>query len=256
MNQHFNFRRFWLLIRLDFTENGKGYLISSALFIGLMLLMMTPILATETYHDLLGVLHMITVFLLLLGGSLFTSTIFSAYSTPAKGIPALMIPASRQEKFMAALLINMLFMLAFFFIFWQLHYVITDLANQGLSEDGGRYHYIPAEPRIFFTYCYFLIQGAVFLGSIYFPKNAYIKTLGILLVLATVTYIFNHILALQLSDARDVFTFPFSYWKVFNNGTYVVNFPDAINIMVKAFLGLLVVGLWYITYIRLKEKEI
>jgi hypothetical protein len=239
-------------------EQCKSYLISLGLIIALMLLLMTPIAASNRFNELFQILHIVALFVcVLLGGSLFTSTAFSAYSTPARGIPAIMLPASRLEKFLFILLANMVFMILIIVVFWQLHHGLVDIANQHLPDTSREYRYIPQDATTFLTYCFFLIQGVVLLGSIYFSKNGYIKTAGIFLVLGLIAYLINIFLAYQLTDNPPyVFAFPFTSWRVSLDRTYMVEFPEGVQALVRAFLVMLVVSLWYIAYVRLKEKEI
>ena len=63
-------------------------------------------------------LFMVVIF----GGSLYTSQVFSQYSSPATGISAIMIPASRAEKYFGALFINLCFSVPFVLLFMKLHW--------------------------------------------------------------------------------------------------------------------------------------
>ena len=256
MNQLFDPRRFWLLLKLHYAENGKNYLISSAVLIGSMLLFMLPVIIVKGYSSLLEILHFLALFMsVLLGGSLVTSYAFTQYSTPSKGIPALMVPASRLEKFLVAWLFYIVFTATFLVIFWELHHSFLELANRRLPANGRQYHSIPPGPTTFITYLFFLIQGGVFLGSIFFAKLAYVKTAAVLLMVGTVAFTLNYALANHFAlYPQDLFTFPFTSWRV--NWRYSIAYPEPVSKLIWAFLILLVVSLWGIAYVRLKEKEI
>lgn len=257
MNALFNLYRFRQLLKLHFAEQGKSYLIALGLSIGGMLLLMSPILITDYYNDLLFVVHVSALFGVILGSSLFSSTAFNTYNNSSQGIPALMLPASRLEKFLIIWLSNLIFVVLIAVIFYGAHHGLVNLANQNIAEGYRTYQPLPYDIARFFAYSYFLIQGLTFLGSIYFTKNAYIKTMGIFLLMIALLYLFNFLLAYQFSgQPNQIIAMPFTSWTVFTDRNYHVKFPEAISSVVKIFLTLLVVALWYITYVRMKEKEI
>ena len=259
MNQQFNLSRFSLLLKHYWAETGKSYLISLGLIIGIMLLLMIPIVGTSRYHDLLFILHAFG-FLggIMLGGSLFTSTAFSAYSTPGRGMATSMLPASQLEKFVVILLAHLLFAVLIFVVGYLLHNGLVDIANQNLSVNGRKYQPAPADVMRFFGFSYFLLQGTLFLGSLYFTKNAFIKTLGIVLGVTVLAFIVNMVLAYQFTGEADrVMTFPFTLWNVSEGQQfYQVGLPSFASTLVRLFLGLIVVAFGYITFVRLQEKEI
>src|SRR5690606_26295819 len=98
---------------------------------------------------------------------------FNQYSSSLRGITAIMTPASRSEKFLLALVLNFFFVTLFIVLYWSLHHWLTDIANQNLSPKSRRYFYIPPNVTVFLSYCYFLLQAVIFLGSIYFSKNSF-----------------------------------------------------------------------------------
>lgn len=258
MNQRFSFHRFWLLLKLDFAENGRSYLFITGLIIAVMLLLMTPVLATREFSDTRYLLHPLAFFICVwLGGSLFTSITFAQYSGPAKGIPALMLPASRPEKFLVALLVNLFFIVLFIVLFWQLHHLFIDFANRRMPTDSRGYMPIPPGPTKFLTYNYFLIQGGMFLGSIYFPKNAFLKTAVTLLIVILAISGFHYTLANQFAgNPSALFTIPFSYWNITQGSRFVIKYPEPVDTLIWIFLLLLIAALWGIAYVRLREKEI
>jgi hypothetical protein len=257
MNQSFSLSRFWLLLKLDFAANGKTYLGTAGLIVGLMVLLMSGVLFSGVYRNLLELLHTLALFMcVLLGGGLFTSTVFAQYGFPDRGIHALMVPASRLEKFLVALLVNMAFMVPFITVFWQLHHLFFGIANAKLPTPGPQYRVIPPDPRIFLTYSFFLIQGAVFLGSIYFSKMAFVKTAGTFLGVSLVVFFFNLWMSNQVIAPTTMFAFPFDGWRFFRDRPYEVNFPETVQYMKWSFLLLMVVALWAVAFVRLREKQI
>ncbi|MGD1890218.1 MAG: hypothetical protein ACFB15_06430 [Cyclobacteriaceae bacterium] len=258
MNQHFNLTRFGLFLKYYWAENSRSYLISLGLVLGIMLLLMLPIVRSTHYNDMLFFLHALGWFGgVLLGGSLYTSTAFNAYASPERGVSTIMLPASRLEKFAAILLAHLFFVVLIYLVGYWLHDSLVALANQAIPNDMRLYSAAPYEVLLTLGFSYAILQGAVFLGSLYFPKNSLIKTLGILLVVVVLTFVFNLSLAYHFTGyPQNVMAFPFSPWNLFDGQRYLISYPSPISDVVKAFLGLVVVALVGITYVRLKEIEI
>jgi hypothetical protein len=223
-----------------------------------MLQLMTPVLGSRVWSPLLEVMHPIALFVCVhLGGSLIAGMAFMQYSTPVKGIPALMIPASRLEKFMVSWLLYILLTTIFLILFWKLHHLFYEIANWNLPAGSPKYRTIPTQPAIFLTYLFFLIQAGVFLGSIYFPKYAYVKSAAALLITGTTAFICHYLLANHFTAyPRQLITFPFTSWSVIHDQRYVIDYSDTAGMLVWAFLVLLIVSFWGIAYVRLQEKEI
>lgn len=259
MNQSFSLKRFWLLLKYDYAENKSNYLIASGLIIGLMFLFMAPILMSDQFRMILLILHLIALSVcLMLGGSLFTSTAFAAYSTALKGIPALLLPASRQEKFWAALLVNLFFMLTFLSLFFAMHFWFIDMANSRLLLTNHQYQPMPAAIAQLAIYIYFLLQGAAFLGSIYFTKAAYIKSVAVLIVVAIAIYLIHTFLAEIFTPNQELSpSLPFGEWGFPREGRwYQVSLPPTVESLKWLFLIVVIMVIWYISFVRLKEKEI
>lgn len=257
MNQSLNISRIGLLFKLHFTENGRSFLMSIGLSVGGMLVLMSPILATKGYNDLLFILHVSAILGILLGSSLFSSNAFNAYNNPSQGIPAIMLPASRLEKFLVIWLINLFFIVMIIVTFYLLHHGIIELAKQDIPATHRQYHPMPTEVIRFFGFTYFIVQSACFLGSIYFSKHAFLMTIGILTGIVIIAFVFNLTLAYQFTgNPTQVTTFPFIFWEVITDRRYVVSFPASTQKQIYVFLSLLVVAIWGVTYVRLKEKQI
>lgn len=261
MNQTFDFHRFALLLKLDFSEKGKNYFITAGLFLGLMLIFMLPIIWKKDPSEILFLFHALALFMIVMfGGSLFTTSVFSQYASSDTGIAALMVPASRLEKFLSALLLNLLFIVPLTLLFLQIHVWTVDLANSKLYGGVERYKYIPKELLQYFLSMHVIIQGAIFLGSIYFSKLSYIKTASVLFAMALLAGGINLLYAnYATSFPSSAVAFPFSAWKIWyyeSNKSYYLNYPDSVQTLVYLFPAFFLLGAWYIAYVRLKEKEI
>lgn len=259
MNQHISLHRFRLLFRVFLAERGKTYLSSLGLIVAISLVLMLPILFKEGYHDLLYVLHAFALFgPVMLGGSLFTSTAFSHYHRQDQGISAIMLPVSQLEKYLLILVMHLLFMVSILLIFWNLHLWITETANAAIPEGGRRYNSIPLEIAEYFLYLYLIIQSIMFLGSIYFSKQVFIKSLIIILVVGLTAVLLHLGLAYQMTGvSSQINSLPFMPWSVFLDGRRTtILFPEYAEIGIRWLMGLLIAGLMLTAYVRLREKEI
>jgi hypothetical protein len=259
MNQLFTLRRFGLLLKLDFASNGKKYLITASVVTGAMLLMMNPMMDLRKLGFDLMFMHTMGLWVCLLGSSLFTSSMFTQYHEPTRGIAALMVPASQTEKFLARLLVNFLFVAFFLATFWAFHYWFMTIVNSS-QVDGAKYRSFPPNAVKLTNYVYFLIQSSVFLGSIYFTKNAYIKTIAVFLIALASTFFLNLMVVVRFADrASHVDTAPFAPWTIWlENPTrvYAIRYPEPMVNVVWTFVILMLIALLYIAFVRLKEKEI
>lgn len=235
-----------------------------------LFIMMLPVALSDEYGNFRELLHYFAlIMILLLGGSLYTSNAFSQYSASDTGIAALMLPASRVEKFLSSLLINLVFVLFFLIFFWQFHYWIIDIANKNLPANSDKYRYIPEDFMLYSTYSYFGIQSAVFLGSIYFRKSSYIKTAAIFIGLACLTTLVNLMFATRLaSNPSKIVAFPLTGWKLwyyskddvsppeYVAGFYHMTFPPAMFTALQLFCVFIALMLWTCAYFQMKEREI
>jgi hypothetical protein len=259
MNQTFSTHRLQLIFRVFIAERGMTYLSSFGLIVAISLLLMLPILFTKSYDDILFILHAFAIFgPVMLGGSLFTSTAFSHYQRQDTGISAIMLPASQAEKYLVILITHVIFMVSIMLIFWNLHLGITEAANASIWEGYRRYNPIPLDIMEYFVYLYFLIQGIVFLCSIFLSKNSFIKSLIILLVIGLTAVLLHLGLAYQMTGTTSqINSLPFMPWSIIQNSRqYNVFYPDTVPTSIIFLLSFVVVALMLSAYVRLREKEI
>ncbi len=261
MNQTFNFQRFMLMLRLEIAEKGRTQLLMAALLVGVMLLMMLPIMFSEEFSDPLFTLHIIALFMVVLfGGSLYTNQVFGQYDSTNSAIAALMVPASRLEKFLSTLLLNLAFIIPFFLLFIGLHIWTTNFANSHLLPGEGKYKPL-RESALWVTFgLATLIQGASFLGAIYFTKAAYIKTTAAFFIVIILGSTANYFVAKSMIPlATDLTATPFLQLRVHfieNNQYYNVDPPQVLQYFVNTLPILVLLALWYIAYLRMVEKEV
>jgi len=260
MNPTISIHRLQLLLRVFIAERGKTYLSSFGLIVTISSALMAPILFKTGYDDILFILHALALFgPVMLGGSLFTSTAFSHYQRQDQGISAIMLPASQLEKFIIILMGHVAFMVSILLVFWNLHLWMTETANASIPDDARRrYNIIPSDALEYLVFLYFLIQGVIFLCSIYFNKQVFIKALVIVLVIGLTALLLHLGLAYQLTGATSqINSLPFMPWSIIQNGRqYVSALPEAAHTGIRILLALIVFALMLTAYVRLREKEI
>ncbi len=270
MNQVFNIHRFALTLRLEIAERGRSYLLMSALMVFAMLVMMIPVTMSREFSGFREVLHYFALFLIVLfGSSLFTSGALAQFTAPATGISALMTPASTAEKFLTSLLFNLIFLVPLIIFYWWLHYYTLGIANAKIINQASRYHPMPADIVNYTTFGYFGIQACVFLGSVFFRKNAYIKTAVIALAIAFTVSVANTMIAINFTDnPTKVTALPLTGWKLwyynedgntkwrFASIYYYLPLSDNLLLMAQLVTGAFVILLWMCAFYQLKEREI
>ncbi|REA57664.1 hypothetical protein DSL64_23285 [Dyadobacter luteus] len=260
MNQTFDLQRFWLFLKLDWAEKGRKYLLTGGLLLVIMMTLMLPIILTNSFSQILMLLHALALFMVVMfGGSLYTSTVFTQYGTTDTATASLMVPASQLEKFLVPLLLNLIFIIPVTFLFSKLHFWFIGIANS--SQTGSsRYSSIPYDVLRYFIYLHMIIQGCVFLGSIYFRKLSYVKT-AVLLFFIAITFTAVHIIYIyKVTDSpAQVVSFPFSAWKLWYSPSgkhYYLAHSESEQALLYTFPILFLLTTWYISFVRLKEKEI
>jgi hypothetical protein len=270
MNQTFNLHRFALIMKLDFIEKGKTYLLMAALLVTILLIMMVPIALYDEPSGFREALHYMALFMIMLfGSSLYTGSALTQYTSTSTGMAALMIPASTTEKFLSSLVSNLLFIVLLLVFYVQLHYFTIDTANEKSLSTAYKYKYISIDYLRYFVYFYFAMHSFFFLGSIHFTKASYIKTAAIVVCICLSGFILHLYLANTFTSyPTKINTLPLSGWQIWaydiqgrtvlheNTKHYHVMFPANIYILIQAFPVFLTLAFWYVSFLKLKEKQI
>lgn len=277
MNNTFSIQRFGLLLKRQWLEFGKIYLVSLAVIFGIFLIFYGyyykeildrldhPLSYSWRVLNFREPLFIVTGFLFI---TIIASNYFAHLGQKSKAIIDLLIPASTFEKFLTGL---------FFVIFlgiggYLVLFYVTDLVFvtrfrglfNGLSElttKVGEIREVKIAENLpyFFEknninefkplyFLPFLITSIFLLGSIYFNKFHYIKTaISVMIFSGITTYII----------------FKTGEWLM--KGKVLINDGEMGNeqfskSMAEVYVSLLFILLtlifWSITYVRLKEKEV
>ena len=202
MNNTFHIKRFGLVFRKDFIENGKRYMLLFLTMLGLMALIIT--LQTWDYysyshnrnadnhlnHNRL-LLEMLS-FMFFASGIWFASTFSNPMNRKLKRLSYLISPSSNLEKFLVRWMITTIgFIVAFFVAMWmadlirvsicsvvypevEIHFL--DITRLIALSPNASYYVIPKNEFPFMISIYFLLQSIFLLGSTFWEKATFIKT--------------------------------------------------------------------------------
>lgn len=274
MNAVFDLHRWSLYIGKHWSENKRRYLLSLAAVGGLLVLWYSFIMIVQPHGPLGKPMQGTTYFVgLFITGCLFASLIFNDLSEGPKAIHYLLTPTSALEKLLTAILFGViLFFISYTILFYAIDFIMIKVSNGLIAAWLEREHKAPRQVQevlnVFVTekedqlhyyllLFFFEIQSIFLLGSVYFVKNQYIKTLVSGLVVFLLLVFFVHkVMGSFMPDGG--FFEPFTVYRVFNKeGDTMVLLPewfsDIILFLTKYALA---PALWVVAYFRLKEKEV
>ena len=264
MNNTFNINRFGLLLKRQWLDFGKIYLISFGVLIGILALFYSISLTDDSLRNLSSNTLNFRYPLFLITGFLFASIIANSYfmhlGQKPKAIINILIPASSTEKFLSAIFYTLIvaipsYLLCFYVI--DLAFVSSVRATNTLTSsyidyqgkkvviDNLAYFFSTETVKDFYPFYYvpLLINGVFLLGSIFFKSFHYVKT-AISVMAFGVLWVASTIFVMQ---------------QLTNNTVWVGNhyWQDEKNVFfIMSLIGvLLTLAFWFISFIRLKEKE-
>lgn len=273
MNQFFSFKRFSLLVLKHWADNKKRYGLSVLAFIGLLIawfvFMMLVDFDKPMSEGLQQVVYLLSLFAV---GTFYASQYFRDLGSRSKGINFLLVPASAFEKFLCSLLYSaILFIIVFTAAFYVADILMVTVSNSISATDDAAVKAtvinpfevtrigFDADSSVNFLLIFFSVQSAFLLGSVFFEKYSFIKTIitGFIacFILFCLTYVFfEHLL--PEGEYPDEFL---TAYRVYIDGVNdrLVELPKWVE-QVFQFLLLYAIApfLWLVTYYRLKEKQV
>ena len=274
MNQFFSFKRFTLLVLKHWADNKKRYSLSVLAFFGLLIIWFTFSILTKVDNAPMGrEIQTITFFFaLFVVGCFYASQYFSDLGSRPKGINFLLVPASAFEK----LLCGLLYTAVLFFLVFTIAYYLADVLMVGIAKTlppNPNASEKPAVVNVFdiislpfsqdttlnFLFFFFSVQAAFLLGSVYFEKFSFIKTVISGFVTGFILFCLLYFLDEQLLPPGDYPKGFLTAYRVRVDGVndHLVQIPAWIG-QVLRFLVLYAIApfLWVVTYYRLKEKQV
>ncbi|HTE02032.1 MAG TPA: hypothetical protein VK668_22240 [Mucilaginibacter sp.] len=258
MNNTFNITRFGRLFVKHTAEHYKNYLMSLTVLMGVLVLGGSFLVYLMPGPLDVGVQSVLFVLILLLAGTMFTSTIFADYGDKNKAITSLTLPASHLEKFLVAwvysyLLFQVIFTGSYYLVLLFLINVkhfpgqTSEMFNVFDNQGGGILIYL----------VFALLHSIAFFGAIFFKKLHFIKTAFVFFISIAVLIIINKIMLGILLGKEVMATPPFGDARLIENGKVSDIYLDHQDSSIVLWLmAVLVPIFWVAAYFRLKEKQV
>lgn len=258
MNEVFNLRRFLRLFIKHTAEHYQTYFMAVAVLAGVMLLggAFLFFMIQEPPDPVMQ--NVSFVFLLIIAGTIFTSTIFSDYGRKSKAIPALTLPATAFEKFLVGWLWSYpIYILVYLGVFYLVLYGLGSTRTYG---PGRHFDIISvAQPQFIVVLLMFSVMqavtmfGAVFFNALHFIKTGFTFFIGLGAMIAL-----NLILLKLMTGLKEINT-PVPFGNLaFSSGEsrYTVDITEGNPMLVYGVMGGITILLWSAAYFRLKEKQV
>ncbi len=205
-NNIFSAGRFSLYMRKHLVDNyriyGMSIIVLTVLLLTTLLLNLSDNFRVHPQISRLLPLYFIGMFLT---GLIFTSLSFRELSNKPQGIDYLLFPSSQLEKYLSTLLVTTVgFLLIYHFAFY-LAYLGLDaiIASQtGTHMQNDLDDAFKHDAMQYFYYGWFIAQAIMLLGSIYFQKFSFIKTIFLFAVFLLALYFINTLFALGFFGHR------------------------------------------------------
>jgi hypothetical protein len=256
MNNTFNLSRFGKLFIKHTAENYKSYLMSLTVLIGVMVLGGSFLVYMIEVPIDKGFQSAIFVMILLLAGTIFTSTIFANIGDKKKAMASLTLPASHFEKYLVA----WLYSYVLFIVVYTIGFYLVVLFAVNIKHFPGH----PIEminvferPLAEMFLLYAFLHSVAFLGAIFFDKLHFIKTAFLFFIFLAILIVFNRVL-LGILLKRDIeVTVPFGNLRFIDNSHITdINVTQQQYSYLLIFITVLALIFWVAAYYRLKEKQV
>jgi hypothetical protein len=258
MNNFFSFQRFSRLFVKHTAEHYRIYLMSIAVLAGVLLLGGSFLFFVVPDPPDIGLQTAMFVVLMLIAGTLFTSTVFSDFGDKNKAIPALTLPATVFEKFLVGWIYSYpVFLLIYTGVFYV---ALTGLG--ALRHWDAKQHFVlfslHQDGFYIVIIIYSLLHALALFGAIFFNKLHFIKTgFGFFIGYAVIMIANTSFLRFVTGLSVDKFAMPFGFLNFNVGGKYyavaVMGLPSLSVILVLCVSTILV---WVAAYFRLKEKQV
>jgi len=257
MNNIFNLTRFGRLLIKHTFEHYKSYLMSLAVLFGVMLLGGCFIVYMLDAPMTIGMQTALFTSILLLAGTIFTSTVFASLGDKKKAIVWLTLPASHFEKYLVLWLYSFLLLIIIFTgCFYTVLFFLTSIKH------------FPNEPteildlfdryggfQVFLLYAF--LHAVAFYGAVRFETLHFIKTAFAFFIGITFLIIINHLIQYGIFGGGVLMNVPFGGAHFMeNNQERVINITFSQQWRMLTLLGVMSGVFWIAAYFRLKEKQV
>lgn len=256
MNQFFDIKRFTLLVLKHGADNKRRYILALLAYFGLLILwFLFGMLISEKYFIPKEVQYITFYFSLFAVGTFYASQYYNDLSSRAKGSHFLLVPASSFEKFLCSLLYTVvLFALFLTAAFYVADVIMVNVANafRGVDQEIRKSEVVNVftlemirfNPHVaIYLFPVFLSVHSLFLlGSVYFRKYNFIKTIIACFLIFLVVFLVVYFIHELLPDRPDEYYFSkIEKW-----------FPTFLQVLAYSIAPLN----WVATYFVLKAKQV
>lgn len=258
MNNFFSLKRFCRLFVKHTTEHYRTYLMSIAVLIGVIVLGGSFLVFVVQEMPDTGFQTAAFTILMLIAGTLFTSTIFADFGDKNRAIPALTLPASSFEKF----LVGWVYSYPIFLVVYTGVYYLSLIGLGATKHWDPNQHFTlfslhQGEVLVFFV-LYSLMHAIAIFGAILFRNIHFIKT-GFAFFIGIGALMIVNTLFLKLLTGLSILKLavPFGFLN-FNVGPkyYSIGTEGPGSQFVLIVLAATTILIWVAAYYRLKEKQV
>ncbi len=247
IDNYFNIRRFTILLRNDLLVNKNKLMLMLGALLFIISAFFVLVSSGPKVHD--DSLHqVIFIFSYLILGWYMTANLFREFADKPRAIYYLTSPTSQLEKYLSKFILTTVVFTLFYVSFYSLMSYVLDITLFNQNVNGWNHDYIFA-----FISVYLIGHSVFIVGAISFNKYALIKTLFSLFIIFTIGFIVVFILGSGgYLNAKPAFE---NYSILVQKGTFVESVIFGEH-FVKAIIFGVPILLWFIGFMKLKEKEI
>lgn len=250
MSQLFNLARFGRLLRKHAAEQLPTYALGAAVLTGgiLVVLGFLAYIQGGLSHGQQGILFTL---LLLAAGSFFTSLVLAQYGAGSRAALALTLPASHLEKYLVAWLFSLpvflgVFIAAFYFADW----VVIALSREADTV----FTLFESKAMLSVFTSFLVLHGMALWGSIFFPRQQFLKTaFGVALLFLVIAVANFQVVKALLGQAVQM-SLPFGTVALKDDAPLTL--PPGQEQWVGLLPLVLAALLWLAAYARLTEKQL
>jgi hypothetical protein len=256
MNKVFNINRFARLFIKHTAEHYKSYLMSLIVLIGVMVLGGSFLVYMIPGSMDMGMQSALFGSILLLAGTIFTSTIFSDYGEKKKSIAAFSLPATHFEKYFLA----WLYSFALFLLIYTGSFYLILIFLLHLKPVPGHpveiYNVFNNQLGYLMIILFALLHSIAFYGAIFYSKLHFIKTAFVFFLCFAGLILINKIFLGLLLQQEVRPSMPFGNIRlVDSNKEIIIQLRQPDHDPVLWIMIAITLLFWIATYFRLKEKQ-
>jgi hypothetical protein len=256
MNKNFSINRFGRLFKKHSKEHYRNYLMSVTVLVGVMLLGggFLVYMADVELDKNLQTFFFFTI--MLLAGTIFTSSVFADLGERKKAIAWLVLPASHFEKYLVAWIYSFfLFIIVYTMVFYLALFTALNIQHVHTHRMVVLNIFEKQILQMFLVFAF--LHAIAFFGAVYFEKLHFIKTaFAFFIIIAALILLNKGLLSIFTGKSVDMSP-PFNNMRFEEAGQTVdikiekQNAPYILYLLV-----ILTFIFWVATYFRLKEKQV